>query len=228
MLSKNKTKKFFELALAEITGYRIYLFRDACNRIMHGPDAPRFAERLWIDVGDCRKRMTRMGRKDEISALVVSGRWPFENSMPVMDNGIIRNCVQHWVEGLPWNETDEADRISRAMEKYPGAYGCIKTEDIDDYLRKLDRMFGQIAEDGGFRTRKQMEPRNFRERGGIVIHIGPDGELFLGEDGNHRFAMAYSLDMLGKLERRSIPVEVGCVHQSAIGRLDSLRIPPRF
>ncbi len=226
MLRKNKSRKFFELALAELTGYRIYILRDVHNRIVHGDDAPRFAERLWMDIEDCSMRMKRMGRKDEISAKVIKGAWPYENSIPVEEISIIRDCVQHWLHGVPWEETDEAERIARAMEKYPGAYGCRSMSDIDDYLRRLDSLFDEIAEDGGLKPRDRVEPRNFRERGGIVVHVGPDGELFLGEDGNHRFAIAYSLNLMGRLTEKRVPVEVGCVHESAIDHLEGLREPP--
>ena len=57
---------------------------------------------------------------------------------------------------------------------------------------------------------------NFRERGGILVHIGSDGEPCFAGAGYHRFAIAKILNL-------RFPAQIGCVHIEALDHLDEYR-----
>ncbi len=82
-----------------------------------------------------------------------------------------------------------------------------------------DWMYLTVDRERRLRTREELNPGNFREEGGIVIHVGPGGTLFLGT-GNRRF----SISLTAGLEM--VPAMVGYVHVSALGHLAALRQPP--
>ena len=83
---------------------------------------------------------------------------------------------------------------------------------------RWDRIFAEVQTSGRLRTRSEERPDGFRERGGIGLHVGPDGRLFKGRDGHHRFAMALALGL------PVIPAMVGVVHRSALRHLPALRV----
>ena len=66
------------------------------------------------------------------------------------------------------------------------------------------------------KTRNEIFKDNFREVGGIYIHIGVDGKPYFGGGGCHRFAIAHILQII-------FPAQIGCVHVSAIPYLKGYR-----
>ena len=93
---------------------------------------------------------------------------------------------------------------------------CKNIVDIKNRYKKLDNIFNQIKLEGRLKTMKEMNPKNYREFGGPVIHIGPGGELFYGAGGTHRFAIAFILNF-------KLPAMIGCVHKNAIPLLKDIR-----
>jgi hypothetical protein len=86
--------------------------------------------------------------------------------------------------------------------------------------RWLDELYRRVKAEGRLRTREELFPRTFREDGGILVHIGPEGEPMIGDAGKHRLIIAKLAGVL------SIPVQLGEIHVSALGRLNALRQPP--
>jgi hypothetical protein len=196
------------------------LARDPWNRIRFGPDAPRFAERLWIDPLAV-EHFDRRGLSWN-SGSVVTGEWSGATQRPIESDPILASSIAHWVDGVPWEETGEIERIERAMQrKRKGQLRpWTSREDVLRRYRELDEAFLSIQREGRVRTQGEVEPGAFRELGGIGMHIGPGGVPIRAGNGRHRFAIARIL----RIPR--IPVRVGLVHRSAIALLPDLRKAP--
>lgn len=130
----------------------------------------------------------------------VGGEWDRERRFALVEAVKHRAIAQRYREGRPWEETDlfrtaYAARIGRG-ESVRGC-GTMKGL-VEQYYTRVDGMFADM------------------KRRGFVIDAGPlpslligRGEIFIGNQGNHRLAMA---QVLG-LER--IAGKVVCRHPKA-------------
>lgn len=194
--------------------------RDVSNRIKYGRSAPLFHELIWVDPGkvntiifrDEIKRVTGMNRTDS-SAFVVD--WDrVMHTAPLMDQYRIQYCFKHWQEGLPWEELGVFDHMETTKK-----YGNLPLKTIKSRFDMLDRAFEEARKTGRLKTRKEIHPSNFREKDGVLIHIGKDGEPFFGGNGFHRLAIAKVLKL------KTIPACIGIVDKDAIQYLDRYRNP---
>lgn len=86
-------------------------------------------------------------------------------------------------------------------------------DDIRERYKNVDELYNKIASTGGLSSRSELIQGNFREEGGILIHLGPDGIPFFGKKGHHRLAVALALEL------EYVPAQLGVVHVSAIKSL---------
>ena len=191
---------------------------DLRNRARYGAGAPRFAELVWIDPSTCSRRLDEaVGFRASDSGRVEDGAWPTEKLLPVMDSPRMQACVARWVDGLPWEETGYIERMEQHIRRKGSQDGCRTRQEILDRCRRLDAAFEQIRREGRLRTRQELDPSAFREQGGIMVSVGPGGELVRCSNGYHRFAMARILGL------PRIPAQIGVVHRSAIPLMARLR-----
>lgn len=129
-----------------------------------------------------------------------------------------RACYNHWVKGLSWNETGIYDYHLFCIKKFerPVDHGCLTKADIVSRYDRLDVIFSDIQREGRFKNPYELGRSNFRGRRGIYIHIGPNGEVFWGQGGQHRFAMAHILNL-------PFPAMLGVTDVSSISTLKELR-----
>jgi hypothetical protein len=191
------------------------LVRDTRNRWQFGPDAPRFAEELWLDP----LQVVHCDRGGELwdSARVVEGVWPLVRRTAVEDDPIYQAACARWLHGMPWEATGEIDRMEMAIERHGSVQGCRTRGDILARCARLDALFNTIERERRVRPQREVEPGTFRAVGGIGVHLGPDGEPIRAQNGRHRFAIARLLNI------RRVPVRIGMVHRSALGRVEELR-----
>jgi hypothetical protein len=194
----------------------VALVQDRRNRARFGPEAPRFAERLWIDPMDVRHMLLGVVGSGRLEL----GAWPVADERPIEDDRILQTSIARWVHGLPWEETGEVERMEHAIRRKGPIKGCRTREDILNRCARLDAIFETIQREGRLRPHGEVERGTFREQGGIGMHIGVDGIPVRSANGRHRFAMARIL----RIPR--IPVRVGLVHHTALARYPELRLPP--
>jgi hypothetical protein len=201
------------------------LISDLKNKIVYGRHAPVYAETIWINPENCKMALFNRDPISGMKGIRVSGQivhiWPPKENIlmvPINDIPKIKYCIDHWSQAIPWEETGMYDYIEMQIDKSSKkSYNkCKNVKDILKRYRKLDRIFMQVKKEGKIRAAKEIDPQAFREEDGILIHIGPSGELYLGGS-FHRFAMALVLQLI------LVPSQIGYVHINAISNLQNIR-----
>ena len=197
---------------------------EVVNIARFGRDAPRFAERIWVDPAALT---TTLGPDDydlgkAASGSVLGGDWDLHAWQSKAN--VVEACVLHWRDGAPWADTGAYDYVLAAIARSPdGAFdGCRTLADVERRHAQMDAMFKQVATERRLRPRDELPGHQFREVGGIRVHVGRRANLIRGGDGAHRLGMALALELT------VIPAMIGCVHAEAIRSWRaSLAAPPR-
>jgi hypothetical protein len=198
---------------------RSYAYKnDILNKLKYGLRAPLMYERIWINPLDIEHIIYR----EEIHR--VTGKSREEASGAVIDWDLIKNysllneeyriqyCEGRWNKGLSWEELGVYDFM-----KITKKYGDWPKEKVIKRFDNYDRVFEKVKKEKRLKTRNELEPSNFREKDGILIHIGPGGKPFFGGNGFHRLAMARVLEL------NPIPACIGVVDKKSIHLLKNLR-----
>lgn len=194
--------------------------RDLKNRVMYGHSAPKYAERIWVNPANCRGVLLLSFLISRFnSGLVVSRFPPDERSCITHLRTVLKidACFDHWLNGTPWRDTSFFKEKFKVIH-YQGSFKNCKTEEeLVKSWSKYDKMYLAMQKDGRLKTGREMNPWTFREEGGIVAHIGPDGEWYHGNAGNRRLAISYCLGF------EKIPAMLGYVHKEGIKHLHRYR-----
>lgn len=122
---------------------------------------------------------------DDLRA-IEGGNWDRERRYPLAEAVKHRSIAQRYGSGVPWAETELFAVYGRRLAAGERVRGVATMgELIDQYLTRVDALFGDLSK-RGFRADAGPLP---------VILIGRDGESFIGNQGNHRLAMAQVLGL---------------------------------
>lgn len=201
-----------------------HVWRDLDNILRYGwHNAPRTFERIWVDPRAIRHVVsTQFSRAD--SARVIKGDWDL--AVHAFDEQPkVSACRQHFLEDVPWEDTGVYDMMLDRIERRGVFDDCRNLDDVVKRYRDIDRLYVSLQSGEGVKTQQALNPRNLREKGGIHIHIGREGEPLFAGGGFHRLAIAQLLGL------PSIPAQLGVVHEQAValGVMPGLRrkhIPP--
>lgn len=190
--------------------------RRLANRVRFGREAPRPNERVWVDPAAVRDALggvpVRSGR--------VVDRWPPGELVPFEEHAHVRFALAHWRDGVPWDETGAYEYMLERIAVRGRQDDCFDLDDVRRRYERLDELYQTVAREGRLRTRSELEPRARDEDGGILVHVGPGGEVAVGDAGKHRLAIArlHGLPL--------VPARLGLVHRDALALLPALRRPP--
>lgn len=122
---------------------------------------------------------------------VEAGEWDLERRKPFKATAKCRAIVQRFTEGRDWIETDLfADVYARRLAKDGRIGSCRSLSELAaEYERRIDKLYASMKRDG-FRT--EIEGRKLTLP---VFLIGRGGEVFIGNQGNHRLAIAQVLGL---------------------------------
>lgn len=188
---------------------------DILNWCRYGSAGPRFAEAIFIDPGRCELQVDCWNRRH--SGQVAGGDWDLAGT-PLCESPKFQHCLQHWRDGLSWQETGAVEYLAELIaERRSAVDDCWTRTDIAERFETLDRLFEATSRSRRLLTRQQLDPRNFRELGGIYMHIDRHGRPLFGGGGIHRLAIAKILRL------PIIPAQVGVVHTSALPDWSQLR-----
>jgi hypothetical protein len=128
------------------------------------------------------------------------GDWDRDRRHPIEQSAKYRSIIERYSEGKAWEETDLfTDLYRRRFERGDSIRGELTMKGLlAQYYSRVDGLFEAMKRDG-FQSKQSRLPR---------LLVGRDGEVFIGNQGNHRLAMAVVLDI-------KIAGEILCRHQLA-------------
>jgi hypothetical protein len=149
---------------------------------------------IWFDPGLVRFKISP---HDDLKGRE-GGDWDLERRFPVTEAVKHRAIVDRYRDGRRWEDTELfASVYARRFDAGEGIRGEWTMNDlVSQYYTRVDGMFADLNKNG-FRTDRPL-PK---------LLIGRDGEIFIGNQGNHRLAMAQVLGL------SKIAGEVICRHK---------------
>lgn len=138
---------------------------------------------FWVDPGLIRFKISPhsdlRGSK--------GGDWDLDRRHDLRDIRKYQSIVERYRDGRPWEETDLfTDIYRRRFESGDTIRGTANIEELlAQYYGRVDALFEAMKRDG-FKSKESRLPR---------LLIGRDGEIFIGNQGNHRLAMAHVLGL---------------------------------
>lgn len=140
---------------------------------------------------------------------VVGGDWDrSEDLIEIEKMPKYQGIRDHFVDGVPWEETELFDVLMEIIERRGAIDGCTCREDLEERYASIDDLYRQIDRNGYKLARDVDTSRNVKapyDEVGVVI--GRDGEILFQGGGWHRISIAKILD----IER--IPVRVIARHR---------------
>jgi hypothetical protein len=126
------------------------------------------------------------------------GNWDRERRHSLTEIGKYRSITQRYADGRRWEDTELfTDIYWRRFESGDSIRGTANMNDLlAQYYGRVDSLFQSMK-------RKGFEAGHSLPR----LLIGRDGEIFIGNQGNHRLAMAHVLGL------RKFAGEVICRHK---------------
>lgn len=117
---------------------------------------------------------------------VQGGDWDIVRRVDLTRTAKFRSIRQHFVDGVPWLETELfRESYERRFSQGDHVRTAPSIEALArQYVERVDSMYESLKTDGFL-----------LEIGGRAVplpkvHVGRDGEVFLGNQGNHRLAIA--------------------------------------
>lgn len=143
---------------------------------------------LWIKPGDIR---FKIGPSPGLVG-ILGGDWDIERRHLFEETAKYRSIVQRFVDGLSWLETDLfTDVYQRRMLRDGQISGHRNLPSLaGSYERRIDRLVDAMRLDG-FRT----ADANGKPHPLPILLIGREGDVFIGNQGNHRLAIAQMLGL---------------------------------
>ena len=193
---------------------RRYL-RDIKNILFYRSLAPKTHQLIYIDTFSIKFTIEQKPAdgnfpfKRKHSAIIVSGNWD-KKVYPIQQHLKIKACELHFDKGLSWERSGAYKIMLDLIEKKGSFDNCTSKNDIKIRYERIDSLYSRIKSDKRIKSRLEIIPDNYREYGGILIHIGRNGEPIFGGSGCHRLSIARALHL------EKIPCELGIVHPDAL------------
>lgn len=145
--------------------------------------ATRSSSAFWTDPRQIRFKISPI---DDLSGWA-GGDWDIDRRFPLEDAVKHRAIAQRYGDGARWEDTDLFRQSYAArFAAGEGVRGCATmTALLEQYYARVDGMFADLQL-RGFDTEAGPLP---------AFLIGRDGQVFIGNQGNHRLAMAQVLGL---------------------------------
>ena len=150
-----------------------------------------------------------VGRVAEIlGRVVLPGDWDLQRRE--LSDDTKRRALIGLAQGLGPEASGYVAWMQRQAERPGWNHGCSTLEEILERAARLEAMIDELRTTGRMRSRAELEPLAFRERGGVEVCVGRDGTIIKASNGDHRLAFAQALDLA------AIPVCLVAVHPEAL------------
>ena len=139
---------------------------------------------------------------------VIAGDWDL-NRQPFRALDVYSSFLEHFSEGVQWEETEYYQRVLSEIEAGVIKFDCASREDLDRRCVGLDALYQDI-EENGYRSQAEIHQRAdrtdpFAGLDEISVRVARDGAL-LFEDGRHRLAIAQILGV------PQVPIRIAARH----------------
>lgn len=184
---------------------------DLRNIVRFGIHAPRRYQTIYINPLKVEYTIADLTlyKSAGMSGRVLDGDWDQKGYATV--DSWIRTIIRKRIRlNYSWKDAGGYDRMMKKIEATGRADWCRSIDDVVRRHEDLNRLIAHLKNGGRFLSRREISPGNFRERGGVVIHVARNGELLFNAKGNHRLAIAQELGLVW------IPAQVGIVHLEAV------------
>lgn len=142
-------------------------------------------------------------------------RWTHADRHPLAESQKYRSIVQRYLEGRQWDDTPLFQEIYKTRLAYEPVRGCSTMAALlTQYHTRVDAMFADLRAHG-FRRRIDGRPVP-----PIRLYLSHDNVLLMGNQGNHRIAMAQILRL------DSIIAEIVGRHPQSGRSADLKALPP--
>lgn len=150
---------------------------------MATPSSSAASDPLWLDPAEISFKISP---HDDLG-LAQDGVWDRERRHLLAETVKYRSIVQRFAQGVPWEETPLfLDIYQRRIKSGETVRGMRAMKALAaQYYDRVDGLFDDM-QDNGFRTDVRSLP---------VLMIGRGGEVFIGNQGNHRLAIAQVLGL---------------------------------
>ena len=191
---------------------RRYTDADPFRLLSIDPHSVRWSQRPYDHDRLSTDRFGRFEKRENI-AKVVGGSWD-ETTRPWQELSFVEGFSEHFVEGVPWEQTDFFRAVTRddaaLNRRWEGSrWDRLSNEEaVLEELRRFDTLYETIREEGYART-------SFFDE--VTVNVARDGRLIHNNSGSHRLCLAQILD----LDR--IPARVLLRHRAWQGRRNAIR-----
>jgi hypothetical protein len=181
----NKLNNWIRLARPNAQSYQAletYRRNKASYRAVADPEKV-----IWVPVDKLSLKVGAPGTINHND--ILSGDWDLKRRS-VADTPKYRSVLLHFRDGVSWEHTPIFEIYVKRLKRGGKVRGCTT---IADLKRQMDESLEPLYEDirkNGIRVPRR---RRRRIRDLPNVHIGRDGEILLGNNGNHRIAMAHLL-----------------------------------
>lgn len=135
----------------------------------------------WVDPAEIKFKISPHHDLNGIRG----GDWDLSRRFPISEAVKHRSIAQRYTEGRAWEDTDLfLEAYSSRIQTEPIRGEATMEGLLAQYYGRVDGMFEDLKRKG------------FREQGRLPkLLIGRGGEVFIGNQGNHRLAMANVLGL---------------------------------
>ena len=182
---------------------------DARNFLRYGVNAPKVAQRLYVHPAAIENTTRRWLFNRTECGKVLQGDWD-QDLIPIDELEKIALASQRVRENVSWEKVGMYRLMMRLIRKNRnGVYdGCRTLDDVVRRYERLDELIDHLKSGGVLLDGEQLG--RIREEGGVLVHLGREGQFIFGRTGCHRLAIARTLNL------RAMPVLLGVVHADAV------------
>ena len=198
--------KSYKYSLILFLGYIkrvLYIKRDIINLLRFGMQAPLTYQLFFVEtktISHVLKDKSKLSQAD--SGRVVDGSWD-QNIIKLVDDQKYSTIYNVIAKNKSFTDPGELVKMYKNSKKY-------NDQKILKRYDNLEKARLNIEKTGRLSTQFELSSSNFRQKGGIVIHFGRNGDLIFAHAGYHRLALANFKQI------KIIPVAIGAVHRQSI------------
>ena len=149
----------------------------------------------------------RIAKSDGV--FIAAGDWD-THITPLNDVKHIKRATQRFETGESWVDVGEVEWMMQNITQYGIQDNCKNLDEVLARCSRFDSILNDAMKYRRILTRKEVTKKNFRERHGIGVVIGREGDIIWFSDGAHRLAISRHLKL------KEIPVCIHLIHSEAI------------